>query len=71
MHPSSLFSLSDHLARLSKDGDPLEVVGRDGRFRAVPRSSGGRSGLQRWRIGRAPAVWSGVDVHGAGGSDAA
>jgi IS5 family transposase len=26
MHPSSLFSLSDHLARLSKDGDPLEVL---------------------------------------------
>jgi len=26
MHPSSLFSLSDHLDRLSKDGDPLEVL---------------------------------------------
>ena len=26
MHPSSLFSLSDHLARLSNDGDPLEVL---------------------------------------------
>ncbi len=26
MHPSSLFSLSDHLSRLSKDGDPLEVL---------------------------------------------
>jgi hypothetical protein len=26
MNPSSLFSLSDHLERLSKDGDPLEVL---------------------------------------------
>ena len=26
MNPSSLFSLSDHLKRLSKDGDPLEVL---------------------------------------------
>ncbi|MBG6166894.1 hypothetical protein IWQ54_006596 [Labrenzia sp. EL_195] len=26
MDPSSLFSLSDHLERLSKDGDPLEVL---------------------------------------------
>jgi len=26
MHPSSLFSLSDHLSRLSKDGDPLEAL---------------------------------------------
>jgi len=26
MHPPSLFSLSDHLQRLSKDGDPLEVL---------------------------------------------
>ena len=26
MDPSSLFSLSDHLERLSKDGDPLEVM---------------------------------------------
>ena len=25
MHPSSLFSLSEHLERLSRDGDPLEV----------------------------------------------
>ena len=28
MNPSSLFNLSDHLERLSKDGDPLEVLGR-------------------------------------------
>jgi len=28
MDPSSLFSLSDHLERLSKDGDPLEVLER-------------------------------------------
>lgn len=28
MNPSSLFGLSDHLERLSKDGDPLEVLGR-------------------------------------------
>ena len=28
MNPTSLFSLSDHLERLSKDGDPLEVLGR-------------------------------------------
>lgn len=28
MHPSSLFSLSDHLERLSKDGDPLETLER-------------------------------------------
>lgn len=27
MHPSSLFSLSEHLARLSRDGDPLEILG--------------------------------------------
>ena len=26
MHPSSLFSLSEHLVRLSRDGDPLEVL---------------------------------------------
>lgn len=26
MHPPSLFSLSDHLSRLSKDGDALEVL---------------------------------------------
>jgi len=26
MNPSSLFSLTDHLERLSKDGDPLEVL---------------------------------------------
>ncbi len=26
MHPPSLFSLSEHLQRLSKDGDPLEVL---------------------------------------------
>lgn len=26
MHPSSLFSLSEHLERLSRDGDPLEVL---------------------------------------------
>ena len=26
MIPSSLFSLSDHLAQLSKHGDPLEVL---------------------------------------------
>ena len=25
MHPRSLFSLAEHLERLSKDGDPLEV----------------------------------------------
>ena len=28
MDPSSFFSLSDHLERLSKDGDPLEVLER-------------------------------------------
>ena len=27
MNPESLFSLSDHLERLSQDGDPLEVFG--------------------------------------------
>ncbi len=26
MDPKSLFSLSDHLAALSKEGDPLEVL---------------------------------------------
>jgi len=26
MHPSSLFSLAEHLDRSSKDGDPLEVL---------------------------------------------
>jgi len=26
MDPGSLFSLSDHLERLSQDGDPLEVL---------------------------------------------
>lgn len=26
MNPESLFSLSDHLERLSKEGDPLEVL---------------------------------------------
>ena len=26
MNPGSLFSLSDHLERLSKDGDPLEAL---------------------------------------------
>ena len=26
MNPSSLFSLTEHLERLSKDGDPLEVL---------------------------------------------
>ena len=26
MNPESLFSLSDHLERLNKDGDPLEVL---------------------------------------------
>ena len=26
MHPRSLFSLAEHLDRLSKDGDPLEVL---------------------------------------------
>ena len=26
MHPSSLFSLSEHLERLSRDGDRLEVL---------------------------------------------
>ena len=25
MHPRSLFSVAEHLERLSKDGDPLEV----------------------------------------------
>lgn len=27
MHPSRLFSLSEYLERLSRDGDPLEVLG--------------------------------------------
>lgn len=26
MHPRSLFSLAEHLERLSKDSDPLEVL---------------------------------------------
>ena len=26
MNPSNLFSLSEHLERLSKDGDPLELL---------------------------------------------
>lgn len=26
MNPSSLFNLSDHLEKLSKDGDPLDVL---------------------------------------------
>lgn len=26
MHPHSLYSLAEHLERLSKDGDPLEVL---------------------------------------------
>ncbi len=26
MQPRSLFSLAEHLERLSKDGDPLEVL---------------------------------------------
>ncbi|WP_349514687.1 hypothetical protein [Erythrobacter sp. NFXS35] len=26
MHPRSLFSLAEHLERLSKDGDPLEAL---------------------------------------------
>ena len=26
MNPESLFSLSEHLERLSQDGDPLEVL---------------------------------------------
>lgn len=26
MNPNSLFSLTDHLVKLSKDGDPLEVL---------------------------------------------
>jgi hypothetical protein len=26
MNPESLFSLSDHLERLGKDGDPLEIL---------------------------------------------
>ena len=26
IHPRSLFSLAEHLERLSKDGDPLEVL---------------------------------------------
>ena len=29
MHPRSLFSLAEHLERLSKDGDPLEQVARE------------------------------------------
>jgi len=28
MQPRSLFSLAEHLDRLSKDGDPLEVLAR-------------------------------------------
>ena len=32
MDPESLFSLSDHLERLSKDGDPLEVLERTVNF---------------------------------------
>jgi hypothetical protein len=28
MNPESLFSLNDHLERLSRDGDPLEVLER-------------------------------------------
>lgn len=34
MHPLSLFSLSEHLERLSRDGDPLED-------RAPPRTLSG------------------------------
>jgi hypothetical protein len=29
MHPRILFSLAEHLERLSKNGDPLEFFGRD------------------------------------------
>jgi hypothetical protein len=32
MHPRSLFSLAEHLERLSKDGDPLEVLARTVEF---------------------------------------
>ena len=32
MHPRSLFSLAEHLERLSKDGDPLEALSGTVRF---------------------------------------
>jgi hypothetical protein len=32
LHPRSLFSLAEHLERLSKDGDPLEVLARTVEF---------------------------------------
>ena len=38
MHPRSLLALAEHLERLSKDGDPLEVLAgavEFGRFRPI------------------------------------
>jgi hypothetical protein len=32
LHPCSLFSLAEHLERLSKDGDPLEVLAGTAEF---------------------------------------
>jgi hypothetical protein len=32
MHTRSLFSLAEHLERLSKDGDPLEVLAATVKF---------------------------------------
>ena len=59
MNPSSLFSLSDHLAALSKHGDPLEVLDATVDFEYFR----GWPGL--WLTGRSPTVRSGVDVQGA------
>ena len=54
MHPRSLFSLAEHLERLSKDGDPLEVLAgtitirsghtRNWAGRPLPRSPANVSG---------------------------
>ena len=42
MHPRSLFSLAEHLERLSKDGDPLEVLAGTVEFERFRPLSGSR-----------------------------
>ena len=65
MNPSSLFILSDHLERLSKDGDPLEVLAATvdfAYFRGwLVEGLGYSNGPKRGP----PSVRSGVDVQGA------
>ena len=64
MHRHGLFSLAEHLERLSKDGDPLEVMAGTMEFECF------RPLWQRGE-GRSPRLRSRGDVLGVGSSSAA